>query len=339
MKKILSLTAILLCIGIIFCSCSVTDTTGDETSSSEQESTTDGTTVEKAKINIGLLKGPTGMGASQLLAADEAGTAKADYELTLAGAPDVLQAGLINKTLDIAALPTNVAAVLNAKTNGNVQILAVNTLGVMYIMSNSDSVNSMADLSGKTILSAGKGTTTQYVLEYLLEKNNVTDAETEYVSEHAEVITKAAAGGYDVVLLPEPFVTQMKAKDLGFKVSIDLTAEWEKLGNGALTMGCIAVRKDFADENPDAVKAFLEDYKASVESVNKDPEAAGTVIEKFDIAKTAIASKAIPNCNIVAVTGEEMKADVSAYLSVLYSANAQSVGSSLPEDSFYCIVK
>lgn len=337
MKKILSVLAVILCLTIVFSSCASGGE--NESSTGDNESTTLETDGEKAAINLGLLKGPTGMGAAVLLEADEAGTAKADYELTLAGAPDVLQSGLINGTLDMAALPTNVAAVLNSKTEGKVQILAVNTLGVIYIMSNSDSVKSVADLAGKKILSAGQGTTTEYVLSYILDKNNITDAEIEYVSEHAEVIAKAEAGGYDVVLLPEPFVTQMKAKDLGFNVVIDLTEEWEKLGGGELTMGCIAVRTEFAQQNPEAVKAFLEDYTSSVNSVKDDPENAGTLIEKFDIAKAAIASKAIPNCNMVVMTGEEMKTSVGAYLSVLYSANAQSVGGKLPEDSFYASVE
>lgn len=336
MKKISLALSLILSFLLVFSACGTP--TAEETTANDV--TAEETTLaEKAEINIGLLKGPTGMGAAVLLENDELGTAKADYNLTLAGAPDVLQASLINGELDIAALPTNVAAVLNAKTGGKVQILAVNTLGVIYIMSKDENVKALSDLKGKTVLSAGKGTTTEYVLNYILSENELSDVNVEYASEHAEVITKAVAGDYDTVLLPEPFVTQMKGQNAGFNVVIDLTKEWKALGETELTMGCIAIRKEFAEANPEAVKAFLEDYKASVEAVNIDPEAAGVIIEKFDIAKAAVASKAIPNCNIVVLTGDEMKANVNNYLTVLHSSNPQAVGGNVPDASFYCSVQ
>lgn len=340
MKKLLSLTALLLCFALVFASCGASgeETTAADTSVADEsiEST------EKALINIGLLKGPTGMGAAMLLDSNKKGTSAAEYNLTLAGAPDVLQTALINGELDMAALPTNVAAVLHAKTQGGVQILAVNTLGVIYLMTNDKEITTIADLKGKTILSAGKGTTTEYVLNYILAKNGLTvgtDVNVEYAAEHAEVIAKATAGSNDVILLPEPFVTQMKMKDAGFFMAFDLTAEWKAAGGGELTMGCIAVRKAFAEENPDAVKAFIADYTASVNAVNSDPEAAGAVIEQFEIAKAAIASKAIPNCNMVVMTGEELKTNVSSYLSVLFDSNPQAVGGSVPAEEFYCTVQ
>ncbi len=334
MKKVLSVVAAILCLTLVFTSCG---TTTEETTAPEET-----TAAVKAEINIGLLKGPTGMGAAVLLENDELGTANADYNLTLAGAPDVLQSGLINGELDIAALPTNVAAVLNKKTEGGVQLLAVNTLGVIYLMSNDDTITSIADLKGKTILSAGQGTTTEFVLNYLLAENELTldtDVFVEYASEHAEVISKAKSGGYEVILLPEPFVTQMKTQDDSFKVAVDLTKEWKALGGTELTMGCIAVRAEFAQKNPEAVKAFLADYEASVNAVNADPAAAGTIIERFDIAKAAIATQAIPNCNITVMTGEEMKTSVEAYLTVLHSTNPQSTGGVLPGADFYCTVQ
>lgn len=336
MKKILSVMAVILCLSILFASCSnnAEETTLPETTAEE-------TTVpaEKAVINIGLLKGPTGMGAAQLLENDKNGTANADYNLTLAGAPDVLQGALINGSLDMAALPTNVAAVLHGKTEGKVQILAVNTLGVIYLMTNNENIKTVNDLKGKTILSAGQGTTTEYVLNYILSENGLTDVKVEYAAEHAEVITKAVADNYEVILLPEPFVTQMKAKDAGYNVAIDLTKEWNALGGKELTMGCIAVRKEFAESNPEAVKAFLKDYEASVQAVNSDPEAAGAIIESFEIAKAAVASKAIPNCNIVFMTGDEMISNVSDYLNVLFTSNPKAVGGAVPAADFYCTVK
>lgn len=328
--------AVLLCLSLVFASCG---NTAEETTL--PETTAEETTLpaEKAVINIGLLKGPTGMGAAQLLENDKNGTANADYNLTLAGAPDVLQSALINGSLDMAALPTNVAAVLHGKTEGKVQLLAVNTLGVIYLMTNNENIKTISDLQGKTILSAGQGTTTEYVLNYILSENGLTDVTVEYAAEHAEVITKAVSDGYEVILLPEPFVTQMKAQDAGYSVAIDLTKEWNALGGKELTMGCIAVRKEFAEKNPEAVKAFLKDYEASVNAVNADPAAAGTIIESFEIAKAAVASKAIPNCNIVFMTGDEMISNVSDYLNVLFTSNPKAVGGAVPAADFYCTVK
>ncbi len=337
MKKVLSVLSLILALSLVFTACGTVaeETTAVDTTAEET------TAAEKAVINIGLLKGPTGMGAAMLLDSDEKGTANADYNLTLAGAPDVLQTALINNELDMAALPTNVAAVLSNKTEGKVQILAVNTLGVIYLMSADENIKTVADLKGKTVLSAGQGTTTEYVLNYILAENGLTvntDVYVEYASEHAEVISKAKSGGYEVILLPEPFVTQMKGQDASFKVVLDLTKEWKALGGGELTMGCIAVRKEFAEQNPEAVAAFLKDYEASVNAVNADPQAAGAVIEKFEIAKAAVASKAIPNCNITVMTGEEMKNNVSAYLQVLFDSNPKAVGGKLPSDGFYAKV-
>lgn len=337
MKKISAVISLILCAVLMFASCAPTAT--QETTTKAAEATT---AAAKEEIRIGLLKGPTGMGAAYLLENNSLEKTKAKYDVTLASAVDVLKASLINSELDIAALPTNVAAVLNGKTQGKIQILAVNTLGVIYLMSNTQDIAEVKDLKGKTILSAGQGTTTEYVLNYILEKNGLVpgeDVTVEFASEHAEVITKAKAGDYSVVLLPEPFVTQMKAQDSSFNTVIDLTKAWENAGGSLLTMGCVAVRSDFAAENPTAVAYFLADYKESVDYVNANTADAAALIEKFEIAKAAVAEKALPNCNITFMAGEEMKKNVSAYLNILAELNAQAVGGALPSDSFYYIAK
>ena len=342
MKKVFSVISLILCVLMLFTCCAHTQpdpATPTDVPSSEPDVTAGDTTEtpEKPVINVGFLKGPTGMGAAYLLEQDALGTANAEYNCTLAAAADVLQASLISGELDIAALPTNAAAVLHKKTEGAIDILAVNTLGVIYIMSNED-ITSVADLKGMTILSAGQGTTTEYVLDYILSGNGLIpgeDVTVEYASEHAEVVSKAAAGNYSVILLPEPFVTQMKAQSADFSTVIDLTEEWEKLGGGLLTMGCVAVRKDFAENAPEAVGAFLADYKASVDFVNANTEEAAALIEKYEIAKASVAAKALPACNITFMTGDEMKQNVSAYLTVLADYAPAAVGGELPGDDFY----
>ena len=344
MKKLIVAMAVLLALSLVFAACANTadpttepaESTSDADSTAEEPDSTEAP-AEKAAVNLGLLKGPTGMGAAYLLQKNADGEASNEYALTLASAPDQIQAALISGELDIAAIPTNVAAVLNAKTEGKVKILAVNTLGVLYIMSSRDDISSVEDLSGKTVLSAGQGTTTEYVLNYLLEQHGVTDCTVEFASEHAEVLTQAKAGSYDTVLLPEPFVTQMKGADTGFATVIDITAEWEALDNGLLTMGCIAVRTAFAEEHPEAVSNFLADYEESINYVKENTEEAANLIETFEIAGAAVAKAALPNCNLTFMAGDEMRTNVSAYLKVLADANPQSVGGQVPGDDFYYI--
>ena len=345
-QKIVTVISMIMALALVFVSC----TSGGEkntdpaspsvTGEATQAPVTEADMPEDPQeIKIGFLKGPTGMGAAYLLDKNEAGTTKAKYTVSLESSPDIFRASLINGDIDIAALPVNVCAVINQKTAGKVKLLAVNTLGTLYIMSNDDSIKTVADLKGKTVLSAGQGTTTEYVLGHILSKNGLTvgtDVTVEYASEHAEVITKASTGNYGVILLPEPFVTQMKLAGKGFKTVLDLTKEWKALGGGELAMGAVAVRTDFADKNPGAVAQFLADYKESVDFAVNNVNEAAELIEKHGIvAKAAVAKQALPNCNLTFMVGNEMQTNASAYLKVLFDAAPASVGGALPAADFY----
>lgn len=291
---------------------------------------------EKLCINLGLLKGPTGMGAAYLLENNAEGKTEADYNLNLAASPDIFTAGLISGEIDIAALPVNTASVLYNKTDGGIKILCVNTLGVMYILSKDSTVSSITDLSGKTVLSAGQGTTTEYALDYILQKNGLSETvNVDYASEHAEVVTNALSGEYETVLLPEPFVTQLKMKTDEFVSSVNLTYEWNNLGAGEMTQGCFVIRTAFLEEHPDAAAKFLKDFENSVNSINKDYSAAAELIEKYDIAASSVAQKALPNCNIVFMKTEDMKSNTESYLNILFDYNPSSVGGKLPADDFW----
>ena len=292
--------------------------------------------AEKTTINIAMLKGPTGMGASKLMADNEAGETKNDYVFTLAGAADVITGQLISGELDIAALPTNTIATLYQKTEGEIQALCVNTLGVLYVLERGESIASIDDLAGKTILSAGQGTTAEAVLEYLLNAAGVT-AEVEYASEHAEVVAKATAdaSAYDVVLLPEPFVTMLQKQAPDFRVALDLTAEWESAGAGMLPMGGIAVRRSFAEENPQAVADFLAEYAASVNYVNDDPTKAAQLIERYDIMQADVAESAIPRANMVCLSGDQMSVVLQSFYNVLADFDAKLIGGALPDAAIY----
>ena len=287
-------------------------------------------------VNIGVLKGPTGMGAAWLMDQNEQGLSANSYNFTIAGAPDVLTGQLISGDMDMAALPTNAISTLYNKTEGKITVLGVNALGVLYILENGDRINSVADLEGKTILASGQGSTAEYVLNYILEQNGVS-AEIFWASEHSEAATLALSGEYDIVMLPEPFVTTVTTKNGSFRVALDLTREWDALGGGELTMGGIAVRTEFLEAHPDAVKAFVKEYASSVAFTNAQPADAAKLIAKYEIAAEEIAKNAIPRCNIVWLHGDNYKAKLENFLGVVYEANPAGIGGKMPGDDFYQI--
>ncbi len=299
-------------------------------------------TLSAKTLRIAGLKGPTTMGLVHLLSMEKNGTAAMDYDLQLYGAADEIVPKLIKGNLDMAAIPANLAATLYQKTNGGIQVLAVNTLGVLYVVEKGDTVHSFADLKGRTILSTGKGTTPEYVLRYLLTKNGLDpdkDVKIEYYSEASEVTAQMAATKKDAIaVLPQPYVTAAQMKDSELRVVLDLTKEWNKVCDTQLITGVTVVRTAYAEDHPDVVQAFLNDYEKSVNAANTDIDGTAALCEEIGVvAKAAIAKKALPKCNIVYRRGEEMKKDISAYLQVLYDASPAAVGGKLPDDSFYWV--
>lgn len=286
------------------------------------------------------LKGPTTMGLVNLLAMEQNGTASQNYDLQLYGAADEVVPKLIKGEVDIAAIPANLAATLYQKTSGGIQVMAVNTLGVLYVVEKGDTVHRFADLKGRTILSTGKGTTPEYVLRYLLRKNGIDpdkDVKIEYYSEASEVTAQMAATKKDAIaVLPQPYVTAAQMKDSSLRVVLDLTKEWNKVCDTQLITGVTVVRTAYAEEHPEEVINFLKDYQKSVDAANDDLDGTAALCEEVGVvAKAAIAKKALPKCNIVYRIGDEMKADVNAYLQVLYDASPAAVGGKLPDANFY----
>ena len=290
-------------------------------------------------VRVAGLKGPTTMGLVNLLAMEKNGTASQNYDLQLYGAADEVVPKLIKGEVDIAAIPANLAATLYQKTGG-IQVMAVNTLGVLYVVEKGDTVHRFADLKGRTILSTGKGTTPEYVLRYLLRKNGIDpdkDVKIEYYSEASEVTAQMAATKKDAIaVLPQPYVTAAQMKDGSLRVVLDLTKEWNKVCDTQLITGVTVVRTAYAEEHPEEVINFLKDYQKSVDAANDDLDGTAALCEKVGVvAKAAIAKKALPKCNIVYRIGDEMKADVNAYLQVLYDASPAAVGGKLPDATFY----
>ena len=339
-KKTLSLTlALLLALSLTACGQKAEEPAPAEPPAQE-EPVQEAPAEESVTTRIAALKGPTAMGLVKLMSDDPQSADGPLYDFTLAGAADEVTPSLIKGDLDMACVPANLASVLYNKTEGQIVTLAVNTLGVIYIVENGNAVQSMADLAGKTIVAAGKGSTPEYALRYLLSENGIdtdTDVTIDWKSEHAECVAALASGAATIALLPQPFVTVAQTKIEGLRVALDLTAEWDALDNGSgLITGVVVARKSFVEEHPAAVSAFLQDYAASVDWVNGNNADAAQLISEYGIVEAApVAEKALPHCNIVCITGEEMGAKLSGYLQVLFDAEPTSVGGKLPGDDFY----
>ena len=294
-------------------------------------------------IKVYALKGPTGMGMAKLMSDSDAGTTTNKYDFTIASAPDEVTAEIIKGNYDIAALPTNLASVLYNKTEGKIRVAAVNTLGVLYVLENGDTVNSLEDLNGKELYATGQGSTPEYILRYVLETNGI-DCNVTYLAEHSELAAQMISGDVSLGMLPVPNATTVLAQS-DARTAIDLTAEWEKAAekNGdssALYMGCVIVNPDFIEEAPEVVDAFLEEYAASVKYVNENIDDASAMIESYGIVpKAAIAKKAIPDAHMVCITGDEMKTGLSGFYNVLFGFDPKSVGGAVPADDIYYIKK
>ena len=291
-------------------------------------------------MRIAGLQGPTTMGMVKLMK-DQESMESPLYEVTMYGAADEIVPLLTKGELDAAAIPANLAATLYQKTEGKIQVAAVNTLGVLYVVTTGDEVASVADLAGKTIYSTGKGTTPEYVLNYILSENGIDpakDVTIEYKSEATEVLAMLqSAGEGAVAVLPQPYVTAAQAQVEGLTVALDLTEEWNKIDpDSQLITGVLAVRSDYAQQHPEELEVFLADYRSSIEWVTTNTADAAQLVAEYGIvAKAPLAEKALPACNITYMDGADMKQALSGYLDVLYQQDAASVGGALPGDDFY----
>ena len=341
-QRILSLSlAILLLLSLAACGqrpdIPDTSSTAPQGDAQELVPTDPPSPPEAVQTRFAALKGPTAMGLVHLMSTPGIGE---HWTFTLAGSADEVTPALIKGDLDVACVPANLASVLYNKTEGGVVCLAVNTLGVLYIVENGDEIQSVADLAGKTIVSAGKGSTPEYGLRYLLSENGVDpdkDVTIDWKSEHSECVAALASGAATVAMLPQPFVTAAQNKLEHLRVALDLTAEWDALDNGsAMITGVAVARRAFAEEHPETVEGFLQYYAQSVDWVNGNPAEAAELIAAYGIIESAaIAEQALPHCNIVCLTGQEMYEKRSGYLLVLSEAAPEAVGGALPRDDFF----
>ena len=293
-----------------------------------------------APVNVMVLNGTTGFGMASLMDAVAKGEAAQSYNFSVETDASNIVAALANGSVDIAALPTNAASAVYNKTQGKVQVLALNTLGVLYLVTDgSVTVESVADLAGQTVYAPAQNPT--FIFQHIVEANGLTDVTIDNTyAQPADLNTAVASGEVSIAVLPEPMVTVARSKNPNLVVALDLTAEWDKIAPaGSLVQGCVVVRKAFAEENRAAVETFLTEYGASIEALTTDVEGTAAKIEATGIfAKAAVAAKAIPNCNVCFVTGEEMKAALSEFLTIMHGVAPASVGGAIPADDFYCIL-
>ena len=309
----------------------VTDTDDTDAQASDDSTADDAdTTTATEPIPIATLAGPTGMGMVQMMSNDA-------YDISILTSPDQITPKIINGEVPVAAIPSNLGALLYNKLGGGIQVVAVNTTGVLYILENGDTVNSLADLAGKTIYATGQGATPEYVLNKILAENGLDDVNVEYMGAHADLANALASGEVTLALLPEPFVSVVLAKNSDVSVKIDINKEWQSIfgEDAAIPMGVLVVSNEFAADK-EAMDQLIADYSASVSYVNADITAASEDIAAAGIvASSAVAASAIPRCGISFVTGDACKAMLADYFDVMYASNPESVGGALPGDDFY----
>ena len=296
-----------------------------------------GSRKDDTVIRVGSLKGPTTIGIVNLMDKASKGESRGNYEFTMSAAPDEITAKMVSGDIDIALVPANLASVLYNKTEGGVTAIDINTLGVLYCVTGDSSITSVKDLAGKKVITTGQGATPEYSLRYLLDQNGITDCEIEFKSESTEVAALLAEDPSQIAVLPQPFVTVACAQNEAIAVAFSLENEWQSLTNGlGMVTGVTIVRNDFLKDHKEAVKTFISEHEASVNSANSDLDTtAALVVEKEIIGKEPLAKKAIPNCNIVCITGDSLKSNLEAYLNVLCGYDPKSVGGKLPGEDFY----
>ena len=314
--------------------------TVEEDAAEETEELVD-ITDEDTQISIGAMTGPTAMSLVKMMKdAEDAGDKSAYTFAELATDASALLPALSKGELDIAAIPSNAAATVYNNTEGSICILATINTGVLNIVERGESVNSIADLKGKTVYATGQGAVPEYTIRYLLSENGVdpdSDLTITWCADTTEALSYISSDEAAIAVLPQPFVVAACAQVEGLRVAVDLNDEWTKLDNGCqIITGVIAARKEFVDNNPEAVEKFLAEYAESVEYTNDDVEGAAALIEQYGIvAKAPIAQKALPGCHLVCMVGDEMKTSVEGFLNILFEQNPKAVGGAMPGDDFY----
>ncbi len=331
MKKLLAILLTLILV-FAFAGCSNNDTTS---SAPDVQSEPEYTAVD---MTVACMTGPTGIGMAKLMADSDAKTTANNYTFTVASAAPDITGKFLKGEINIASVPTNVAATLYNKSEGKVRMLAVNTNGVLSILEKGNTIKSIAELKGKTIYSTGKGQNPEYILNYILRENGIDpskDVTINFVSSE-DLVAKLVSGEAEIALAPEPAATTVMIKNPALNRVLSINDEWSKVSDTELMMGCVIALDSFVEANPAAVEKFLEEYEASVKYATTNIDETATHCETYKIAASAaIAKKAILTCNLCYVTGNDMKNNVNGYFNVLFKADPTSIGGKLPADDLY----
>ncbi len=286
-----------------------------------------------APVKIGSLNGPTGIGMIQLMEKPES------YQVSTYQSPDEAVGKIISGELDVAAVPSNLAAVLYNKMDGEIILLGINTLGILSIVENGDSVRSLSDLKGKTIVASGKGATPEFILNQLLIGAGLIpnkDVTVNWLLNHTDVASTLMSKEGAIAMLPQPFTTIVTTKSPKVRIAVDLNDEWQKTLKMALPMGVLIAQRAFVEEKGSDIGILLKDYAASVDFVNTDPAAAAALVSKYGIiADAAIAEKAIPKCNIVFISAQDGKSDLIDFYGIIGGMDPKSIGGKIPDETFY----
>jgi len=346
MKRIRNILSLVLVFIMLFslAACAKNDPAPDSTETSPESSAPEAPLPDSnLPVNIMVLNGTTGFGMANLIAKNNSGEAGLNYNFSVETDASNVTAALINGTVDIAALPTNAASVVYNKTEGAIQVLALNTLGVLYLVTDdSVSIESFEDLKGMTVYAPAQNPS--FIFQYLCEANGLTVGEDIIIdnsyAQPADLNAAVSSGQVSIAVLPEPMVTVARSANDKLSVALDLTAQWDKVApEGSLVQGCVVVRRDFAQQHAAELKLFLDEYSASVDTLLSDVESTAANIESTGVfAKAAVAAKAIPNCNICFIAGDEMQLALSEFLNIMHGVAPASIGGAIPAEDFYCVL-
>lgn len=284
-------------------------------------------------LHIVSMKGATSIGLASMMQQEQG-------QFKVVAAADEAASLLMQDEADIALVPANLAATLYKKTEGKLRVIDANTLGVLYVVTADASIDSLESLAGRIVYMTGKGTVPEYTLSALLEAKGMSmdDIDVQFKSEPTEVAACMAQNPEAIAILPQPYATALCVKDPSIQMKTDLSKEWEAVfdNHSSIVTGVTVAKASVVEENPEVIAEFLNRHAASAaEAVDNPAAIAETVADLGIIDNAAIAEKAIPYCNVVCLTGSDMKDALQGYLEALYDQNPVSVGGALPEDTFY----
>lgn len=328
-KKLISILLILLSL-VVLSSCNSNDITEE-------------TEVTESKfVNVGSLKGATTIGLAKMIdTVEENGgfipnNSDVEYDFKQFGLAEEVVNGLLKGETDLATIPANLASTLYNKSDGDIQVICINTLGVLYIVENGNNIQSIEDLNGETIYSIGKGITPEGVLNSFIKENNLTDINIEYKSEASEIAALLKMEKDIIAMIPEPFVSVVEKGNENVKRIFDMNKEWERINNGnSMVTGVLVGRREFIEENEDVLQTFLKEYEKSIQFAKVNFDETAEIVERMGIIPEGIGKYSIPNCNLDFIEGQDMTSLLRDYLTNLYKFNPDLIGGFLPKEDFY----